>query len=129
MKKVKKNISRYIVRHIIRSLMDSLFSSKLQKLCAKFDLRVDFLQHHYISKLEEFKNLAFLRSQWLIRQSDDMETRKLKKVFRRYCSWFLRTKAARYIINGQMKNKKMYLAYKNDVMLANLRFPKKAFKN
>jgi len=38
-------------------------------------------------------------------------------VFRRFCKWFLKERAVRYIMSGNMKDKSSYIRYKNKIML------------
>ena len=53
-------------------------------------------------------------------------------VFRVFSKWFLEERAIRYIVIGKMKNKKMYINYKNKVMLHYVKKPdayKSNFRN
>jgi hypothetical protein len=53
----------------------------------------------------------------IIYKDDDENTIKEKKVFKKFSYWFLKKRALRGIINGNMKDKKSYINYKNNVML------------
>jgi hypothetical protein len=46
-----------------------------------------------------------------------------KAVFTAFAKWFLRERATRYILSGNMKNKKQYVRFKNQIMLEHLNNP------
>ena len=41
----------------------------------------------------------------------------MKKIFKKFFYWFLKERAYRYIIKGNMKDKKKYIRYKNRILL------------
>jgi len=118
-----KNIHRYMVRNIIRCLTEDGLKSFVSGICEKEKVSYDIVKDYYLSKIEFFTSLQFLREHWCAQDSESFETRALKKVFRAFSKWFLEERAIRYILNGRMQNKKAYIKYKNDVMLRFIQSP------
>lgn len=52
-----------------------------------------------------------------VSSEEDEEIKSYKKVFKNFYMWFLKNRISRYIMNGEMEDKSMYLKYKNEVML------------
>lgn len=52
-----------------------------------------------------------------------------KQIFKMFARWFLQNRALRYILKGEMKDKKTYIKYKNEVMLRYLDTPNKWHSN
>jgi len=48
---------------------------------------------------------------------DSEDLKKIKRLFRQFCKWFLRERALRFIIRGNMKDKIKYIHFKDNVML------------
>jgi len=64
-----------------------------------------------------------LRDYLIIYKDDDEDTVNEKKVFKKFSYWFLKKRALRQIISGNMKDKKSYINYKNNIMLKYIKRP------
>lgn len=82
------------------------FKFKTIEFCILEDITYENLKHYYLNNLEKFVNLHCLREHWLVNEYDSCEMKKIKSVFIKFSKWFLEERGARYIINGQMINKK-----------------------
>lgn len=53
----------------------------------------------------------------------------MRTIFKNVATWFLKTKGLRYILGGNFKNKRLYLRYKNKILIPMIRNPEKCTGN
>eukprot|EP00828_Plagiopyla_frontata_P030615 TRINITY_DN39_c0_g1_i1.p1 TRINITY_DN39_c0_g1~~TRINITY_DN39_c0_g1_i1.p1 ORF type:complete len:190 (+),score=30.15 TRINITY_DN39_c0_g1_i1:277-846(+) len=120
----EKNIHRYFTRQVIRQMAQGTgdCKQKITELCNAQEVDINEVTNYYLAKLEHFKNLKALQIYWIIEEDDPLI--KFKTIFKEYYKWFLREKGTRYILQGQMANKQMYVKYKNSVLNYYIKHPK-----
>lgn len=52
-----------------------------------------------------------------------------KIIFKKFSSWFLKERALRYILLGNMTDKLSYIKYKNDIMIHYINNPEEWLNN
>ena len=87
----------------------------LQKICLNNEALYDSAVSYFLSKIEFVTGHRAFKSILIIEQND--EYMEEKKIFRTFTIWFLKNRAVRYILSGNMLNKTSYIKYKNDVMI------------
>lgn len=111
----EKNICRYITRQCIRSFIDKIYESKVLALCQNNLNLYESSQSLLKSNIELISGQRALND--FLNYSETTEELRIKQVFRQFMVWFLKERYIRYIISGNMANKKQYIKYKNQVML------------
>jgi hypothetical protein len=74
--------------------------------------------------IEDFTCIDRVRENWVSNEEGDVG--KFKRVFQKFSLWHLKEgRTTRYILNGKMENKKLYIDYKNKIMMNYVTFPDK----
>lgn len=117
-----KNFARNMVNIIISNLRT--FKSQLSRFASAEELELNDILNYTDSCKDSFTSVKSIQDSWNTPQEDSSDEAKCKRVFHRFCAWFLRKKMPRYIIKeGKMRDRVEYLKYKNRVMRKGVKRP------
>jgi len=72
---------------------------------------------YFVRRIERITGFRVLKEYLNIPEETNPDVKDCKIVFFRFYKWFLKERIARYIMKGEMEDKKTYIKYKNQVML------------
>jgi len=102
---------------MIRQFVNAKFNEKIESIANNNKELVEEAKKFYLAQIE-FVNGHRAFVEIFESYEDDSDLMKdIKKLFRKFCKWFLKEKAIRFIARGNMKDKHKYIQFKNNVML------------
>ena len=118
-----KNICRYIARQCIRCFVDKMYEAEVLRFAAQDQALYGRARLFMLGQLELISGYRALVELLTVDESDP--DADCVAVFRSFAKWFLKERSNRYILSGNMVNKKQYIRYKNSVMLRYIEAPTK----
>ena len=106
-----KNVCYNICQKTIKVIKKNNYEEKLNEICERVGIKIeDFKENIFQTK----KNLTGFKA-----LSQYLETKsKESQVYKEFMKWFLSEKYLRHaLIEGEMKDVKIYIEYKNEVIL------------
>jgi len=111
---------------MIRCFVDfRKYKEKVMGLCENNPEIYADVTKYFLGEIEFVTGHRALQKLLEIRKDETEIIRKRKNIFLKFSRWFLKERALRYIIHGNMVDKISYIQYKNHIMLHYINRPEK----